>query len=59
MDTFILFQTDPHKTKSSRIFCGVFSTLERAKIAADENGLRCCLSEVDIVECDIDKFDEQ
>ncbi|MDH6357763.1 MULTISPECIES: hypothetical protein [Bacteroidales] len=58
MKAYILFQTDVHKTKSSRVCFGVFSTEEKAIIAAKENDLYSCQSEVVIIECDIDKFEE-
>lgn len=55
---FVLFQTDVHRTRASRVFCGVFSTEAGAIDAAKENGLYTHLAEVVIIECDIDKFDE-
>lgn len=58
MKAYILFQTDVHKTKSSRVCFVVFSTEEKAIIAAKENDLYNYLSEVVIIECDIDKFEE-
>ena len=58
MTVFILFQTDIHKTKASRVFCGVFSTEEKAIDNAKENGLYTCDAEVVIIECKIDKFGE-
>jgi len=58
MKAYILFQTDVHKTKSSRICFGVFSTEEKAITAAKENDLYNYLSEVVIIECDIDNFGE-
>lgn len=58
MKAYILFQTDVHKTKSSRVFFGVFSTEEKAITTAKENGLYSYRSEVEIIECDIDKFEE-
>ena len=58
MKVFILFQTDVHKTKSSRVCFGVFSTEEKAIAAAKENDLYSYLSEVVIIECDVDKFEE-
>lgn len=58
MKIYILFQTDVHKTKSSRVFFGVFSTEEKAITVAEENDLYNYLSEVVIIECDIDNFEE-
>ena len=58
MKVYILFQTDVHKTKSSRVCFGIFSTEEKTITAAKENDLYNYLSEVVIIECDIDKFEE-
>ena len=58
MKVYILFQTDVHKTKSSRVCFGVFSTEEKAIAAAKEYDLYSYLSEVVIIECDVDKFEE-
>lgn len=58
MKVYILFQTDVHKTKSSRVCFGVFSTQEKAITVAKENDLYSYQSEVVIIECDIDKFEE-
>ena len=58
MTVFILFQTDIHKSRTSRVFCGVFSTEAKAIDNAKENGLYTCDVEVEIIECDIDKFGE-
>lgn len=58
MKTYILFQTDVHKTKSSHVCFGVFSTEEKAITATKENDLYNYQSEVVIIECDIDKFEE-
>lgn len=37
MKAYTLFQTDIWKTKSSRVFCGVFTTYKKAFKAAEEN----------------------
>ena len=58
MTVFILFQTDVHRTRASRVFCGVFSTEVKAIDHAKENGLYTHNAEVVIIECEIDKFDE-
>lgn len=58
MKAYILFQTDVHKTKLSRVCFGVFSTEEKAITAAKENDLYSYKSDVVIIECDIDKFEE-
>ena len=55
---YVLFQTDIWKNKSSRedfVECGY----EKAAIdAAKENGLYTNESEVDIIECELGKFEE-
>ncbi len=58
MTVFVLFQTDVWKTYKSRVFCGVFSTEQNAIDNAKANGLYTHEAGVDIVECEIDKFDE-
>lgn len=55
---FVLFQTDVHRTRVNRVFCGVFSTEQKAINHAKENGLYTHTAEVVIVECEIDKFGE-
>ena len=55
---FILFQTDAHRMRASRVFCGVFSTEAKAIDHAKENDLYTCDAEVEIIECEIDKFGE-
>lgn len=55
---YILFQTDVHKTKSSRIWFGVYSSEEKAIEAAKKNDLYTHQAEVVILECDIDSFSE-
>ena len=55
MKAYTLFQTDIWKTKSSRVFCGVFTTYKKAFKAAEENPD----STADIVECDMNIFKEQ
>lgn len=56
---FVLFQTDQWKTKRSRVFFGVFSSFDAANQAAKTNDLYSCDSEVVIIECETDKFQEQ
>lgn len=58
MTVYVLFQTDVWKTYSSRVFFGVFTSKIKAIDAAKENNLYICDAEVDIVECEIDKFEE-
>lgn len=58
MTVYVLFQTDVWKTYSSRVFFGVFTSKIKAIDAAKENNLYVCDAKVDIVECEIDKFEE-
>lgn len=58
MTVFILFQTDIYRTRASRVFCGVFSTEAGAIDHAKENELYTYDAEVEIIECELDKFDE-
>lgn len=58
MTVFILFQTDIHRTRASRVFFGGFSTEAKAIDHAKENGLYTHDAEVVIIECEIDKFGE-
>jgi len=58
MTVFVLFQTDIYRTRTSRVFCGVFSTEAGAIDHAKENGLYTHDAEVVIIECEIDKFGE-
>ena len=58
MTVFILFQTDIYRTRASRVFCGVFSTEQKAIDHAKENGLYTHEAEVVIIECELDKFGE-
>lgn len=58
MTVFVLFETDVHRTRASRVFCGVFSSEVKAIDHAKENGLYTCDAEVEIFECEIDKFGE-
>jgi hypothetical protein len=56
MPVYILFQTDVHKTRSSRVFCGVFSEYFIAAANATEQGIK--EEETEIVECEIERFEE-
>lgn len=56
---YILFQTDIWKSKSSRVFCGVFTTYKKAFKAAEENSLFGPNSTADIVKSDMNIFREQ
>jgi hypothetical protein len=55
---FILFQTDVHKTKKSRVCFGVFGTEVEAIDAARENDLYSHESEVVIIETTLNQFGE-
>lgn len=55
---FILFETDVHKSKFSRVFLGVFSSFELANIYAKENNCYTDKTEVVILEVELDKFQE-
>jgi len=56
MTLYILFQTDVHKTRLSRVFCGVFSEY----LIAAENAIKQDIKEdeTEIVECELDCFEE-
>lgn len=58
MTVFVLFQTDIHRTRASRVFFGVFTSEVLAIDHAKENGLYSHDAEVVIIECETDKFDE-
>lgn len=58
MTVYILYQTDVHRTRASRVFFGVFSTKAKAIDHAKENGLYAHDAEIAIIECEIDKFGE-
>jgi len=58
MTVFILFQTDPQKSRRSRTFHGVFSTKNNAIDTAKANDLYTSDSEVEIIEIEFDKFIE-
>jgi len=59
MNVYVLFQTDVWKSHRSRVLFGVFSTENAAIDAAKENDLYSCNSEIVIVQCELDKFEEQ
>ncbi|MCX6222462.1 MAG: hypothetical protein NTZ69_15935 [Bacteroidia bacterium] len=58
-NVFVLFETDIHKMKTSRVFLGVYETKNQAIDAAKENDCYSSLSEVEIIEAELNKFDEQ
>lgn len=58
MNVYVLFQTDVWKTHTSRVFFGVFSSFDAANQAAKDNDLYSDDSEVDIIEVELDEFEE-
>lgn len=58
MQVFVLFQTDTHRTKQSRVFFGVFTSFEAANQAAKDNDLYTSDAEVVIAEAELDKYNE-
>lgn len=58
MNVFVLFETDLHKTKSSRIFLGVFDSEIKAIESAKENDCYRNDCEVLIIETELNKFSE-
>lgn len=53
---FILFETDIYKTKSSRIFKGVFTDKGIAEDFAKENRIESTISSAEIIEIEKDIF---
>lgn len=53
-----LFQTDVYKSKRSRVCFGIYSSKEKAVDTAKEGNLYSHLSEVEVIECEIDWFEE-
>ena len=58
MTVFILFQTDIHRIRATRVFFGVFTSEALAIDHVKENGLYSHDAEVVIIECEMDKFEE-
>ena len=56
MKLYILYQTDIWKTKSSRIFFGIFDTRNKAIDSAKYNNLYCSFAAVIIEEITINQF---
>lgn len=56
---FVLFHTDAWQSKASRVFFGVFSSEELAQKAAEENNLLTDFSDIVIVECYENFFEEK
>lgn len=57
-NVFVLFETDLHKSKSSRIFLGVFETQIKAIESAKENNCYRNDCEVLIIETTLNEFNE-
>lgn len=57
-NVYVLFETDLHKSKFSRVFLGVFSTFELANLYAKENNCYTDKTEVVILQVELDKFQE-
>ena len=55
---YVLFETDLHKSKSSRVFLGVFSNFNSANQYAKDNNCYTNNTEVVILEVKLDKFQE-
>ena len=58
MKLFILYQTDIWKTKSSRIYFGIFDTRNKAIDSAKYNGLYTNNAEVIVEEITINQFSQ-
>lgn len=59
MTLFILYQTDVWKTKSSRIYFGIFDSRSKANDIAKYNGLYTSGAEVVIEEVTLNQFNEE
>lgn len=57
-NVYVLFETDIYKSKSSRVFLGVFSSFNLANQYAKENNCYTNNTEVVILEVELDKFEE-
>jgi hypothetical protein len=55
---YVLFETDLHKSKFSRIFLGVFSSFNLANQYVKDNNCYTNITEVVILEVELDKFQE-
>ena len=58
MKLFILYQTDIWKTKTARVFFGIFDSRPKAIDCAKYNGLYCSNAKVVIVEVTLNIFEE-
>jgi len=59
LKVYALFQTDLHKSHSSRVFFGIFDSEVKAIDKAKEEDLYTSDSEVVILECTMNEFYEQ
>ena len=57
-NVYVLFETDLHKSKFSRVFLGVFSSYNLANQYAKDNNCYTNNIEVVILEVELDKFEE-
>lgn len=59
MKLFLLFQTDIHKTKSTRVCFGAFDSSEKAyDQAAKENLYDGETAEIEVIEIELNQFEE-
>ncbi|MDV4099099.1 hypothetical protein CMT22_17895 [Elizabethkingia anophelis] len=59
METFyILFETDIHKTRRSRIFLGIFSSSKLAEISAKKKNCYTSFTTADIVPVQLNRIGE-
>jgi hypothetical protein len=58
MKLFILYQTDIWKTKTSRVYFGIYDSRPKAIDSAKYNGLYCSNAEVIIEEITLNEFKE-
>jgi hypothetical protein len=57
-ELFILYQTDRHLSKSSRVCFGVYDSEGKAEFEANQNSLTEYESEIHIEPCILNKFEE-
>lgn len=55
---FVLFETDVYKTKSSRVFKGVFTSRELAQKHAIINHIESSISSADIIEVEANIYSD-
>lgn len=55
---FVLFETDVYKTKSSRVFKGVFTSRELAEEQAIINRIESSISSADIIEVEANIYSD-